>query len=86
MSPASRLLTVLALLNLVACGGCGDDNRPGRAEGPVVVETPPQVSSEATESAAYREAYERAVKEVDADNAREQLDLLQKEIDEDRSQ
>lgn len=86
MSRVSRLLTVLALFNFMACGGCGDENRPGRSEGPVVVEAPPQVSSETAESAAYREAYERAVKEVDADNAREQLDLLQKEIDEDRSE
>lgn len=78
-----RLIVVGSVcLNLCACGGC---ERGGYSSetGPVVVKTPESKDAEEQGGPAYLEAYEQAVNEISIDNARDKLEELNREIDED---
>ncbi|MEL6547211.1 MAG: hypothetical protein AAFQ82_21480 [Myxococcota bacterium] len=77
-----RVLTCALFLTLTGCSGCGDSSVRGSG-GPVTLEEPSAEPGEAAGAPAYREAYDRAREEVTIDNARERLDTLNREIEED---
>ncbi len=81
-----RTLTLLGLFLLAGCGGCGEtpsSPAPTPDQGPVTLKEPSTEPGESTGSSAYREAYDRAHDEITIDNARERLDTLNREIEED---
>ena len=76
-----RIIACALILTLTGCSGCGESSGGGGG-GPVMIEEPSAEPGEAAGAPAYREAYDRAKEEITIDNARERLDTLNREIEE----
>lgn len=78
-----RAFIVTIVLGLSGCGGCTGGPAPVDTDGPVRLVEPEAEPGASTGSPAYREAYDRAAEEITIENARERLDTLNREIEED---
>lgn len=81
------VLVSFALLGIAGCEGCGgsEASPPGPSDrGPVTLKEPAAEPGDSAGNPAYQEAYNRAHEEITIENARERLNTLKREIEEDR--